>query len=397
MGCTHTQQKDPEGSSAMTDAETTLRVVIAGGGSGGHLYPGIAIAEAFLEAIPEARIRFIGAHTGIEARVLPREGWDVHLIDASRLRGGGVGVAMKGLLRMPGGIASCVGVMREFRPHLVIGVGGYASGAAMLAASLCGVPAVVQEQNAIPGMTNRVASSLSARVYTSFESAGAHFGGEKVRLLGNPIRARIRESLSQATRRRGLGEAEGPLHVLVFGGSQGARFLNENVPDVLAHVIASGAALEVVHQTGTDDVDATRERYAALGVEAEVMAYIDDMSQRYRWADVAICRSGASTVAELTTVGLPAVLVPFPLAAHDHQTANGRAVVEADGAIMIRQEEWHVETVAGELLSFARDRERLAKMAERSRAMGRPDAAAAIVRDCLALLNERDLFPGGAS
>jgi len=329
--------------------------------------------------------------------VLPKEGWNVHLIDASRLRGGGLPVALKGLFRIPGGILSCVGVFREFRPHLVVGVGGYASGAAMLAASFCGVPGVVQEQNAIPGMTNRVVSSLSARVYTSFESAGAHFGGDKVRLLGNPIRARIRESLSQATRRRGLGEAEAPLHVLVFGGSQGARFLNQNVPDALARVHASGAPLRIVHQTGTNDVESTQAAYAALGIEAEVMAYIDDMAARYRWADVAICRSGASTIAELTTVGLPALLVPFPLAAHDHQTANGRAVVEAEGALMIRQEEWHRETVAEELLGLAENRSRLAEMAENSRGMGRSSAADAIVRDCIGLLEERGLFSGGSS
>ena len=162
-------------------------------------------------------------------------------------------------------------------------------------------------------------------------------------------------------------------------------------------MIQSGAPLEIVHQTGTADVEATRESYAALGIAAEVLPYIDDMAERYRWADVAICRSGASTVAELTTVGLPALLVPFPLAAHDHQTANGRAVVEADGAIMIRQEEWHEETVANEILAVARDRNRLAVMAENSRAMGRPDAAAAIVNDCLELLDTRGSFPGGPS
>jgi UDP-N-acetylglucosamine--N-acetylmuramyl-(pentapeptide) pyrophosphoryl-undecaprenol N-acetylglucosamine transferase len=364
-----------------------LRVVVAGGGTGGHLYPGIAIAEAFLARSSDTEVRFLGAKSGIESRVLPKEGWDALFLDMARIRGGGFIVALKGILKVPVAVARSIGYFREFRPDLVVGVGGYASGAAMIAAFLLGIPRVVQEQNAVPGMTNRVAGKIADRVYTSFPSAEPHFPTKRVRCLGNPIRAAIREALMGAH-----GATETPTsvrNVLVFGGSQGARFLNQEIPSLLHALTQKGQSLRIVHQTGVREEEETRARYVALGVEAEVLPYVDDMAARYSWADLAICRAGASTLAELTAVGLPSLLVPFPYAANDHQTANARAISEAGGGITVPQETWDEAGLANQLASLFGDGSAMENMAAEAREQGRPQAAAAIAEDCVELLRER--------
>jgi len=367
-----------------TSTTSALRVVIAGGGTGGHLYPGIAVAEAFQSLVPNCEVRFIGSASGIEARVLPAEGWDVDLIEASRLRGGGLGVFLKGLWKLPLGILRCVRILRSMRPAIVVGVGGYASGAAMIAAALCRIPRVVQEQNAIPGMTNRVLGKIANRTYLSFPEAQEHFPDGKSVLVGNPIRKSICDALAAVETDR---ETNAPLNLLIVGGSQGARFLNENIPGLVGALQSSGIDVNVTHQTGVADEKVTRGRYEASGLTAEVKPYISDMAAAYSWADLVICRAGASTVAELTTVGLPALFVPFPYAAYDHQTANARAVVAAGGGLLFQQSDWEEGAVKEALSTLITDAEVLAEMGARSKEMGRPEAAENVVKDALDLVS----------
>ena len=357
-------------------------VVVAGGGTGGHLYPGIAIAEALLDADPTVHVHFIGAEGGLEARVLPREGFEHTLLPATRLRGGGLVVMLRGLARLPMSIARAMSVLRRLRPGAVVGVGGYASGAAVLAATLLRIPVVVQEQNAIPGMTNKLAGRLARRVYVSFEAARAFFPAGRSDLVGNPIRRGIRASLAEVSP---SGRESATVRLLVFGGSQGARFLNERVPELVGLLAQGGLELRVVHQTGLAERDATAARYEALGIDADVRPYIEDMAREYADADLAICRSGASTLAELTAVGLPAVLVPFPFAAHDHQAANAQAVAASGGAIMVRQGDWDAAKIANEIGELLARRESLGAMATSARALGRPEAADRIATDVLSI------------
>lgn len=371
-----------------------LRIAIAGGGTGGHLYPGIAIAEAFKQRDPRTDVRFVGSTTGIEAKVLPREGWPAHLLPASRLRGGGPWVFATGAAKIPVGIASCVRFFLDFHPHLVIGVGGYASGAAMIAAALCNIPRVVQEQNAVPGMTNKVTARLSERVYTNRGASAAPFGDTPVRPFGNPIRKSIRESLLKARGQRSRPVPGSNFRFLVVGGSQGARFLNQHVPDLVAECVRRGQTIQVVHQTGTTDLESTRKEYEDRRISADVRAYIDDMATAYAQADLVICRAGASTLAEITAMGLPALLVPFPFAAHDHQTANARLLHQAGAARMITQQEWNTQTVADIVQEFATQPLVWAQMAKRSAEIGNPDAANEIVNDCIELLFQSGALDG---
>lgn len=349
--------------------DAALLVLIAGGGTGGHLYPAMAIGEAL--AARGVRVHYVGSTAGIEARVLPRSGLDHTLLPSARLRGGGPLVAARGVWGLLRSVGQALTLLRSLRPAVVVGAGGYASGAAVIAAWLLRVPVVVQEQNAVPGLTNKVAGRLASRVFVSFAPAVGSFPTGRAEVAGNPIRRGIREALVDAGGGRGL---------LVFGGSQGARFLNEQVPALVARL-----GVPVLHQTGPADVEATRARYAALGVEADVRPYIDDMAAAYASASLAICRAGASTIAELLAVGLPAVLVPFPHAAHDHQAANARVLDEAGAAIMIRQEEWDLDAVARRIRALLADPARLASMGGAARSLAHPDAADRIATAVLAL------------
>ncbi|NUN15256.1 MAG: undecaprenyldiphospho-muramoylpentapeptide beta-N-acetylglucosaminyltransferase [Myxococcales bacterium] len=367
-----------------------LRIVIAGGGTGGHLYPGIAIAEAFKQHDPRTDVRFIGSTTGIEAQVLPREGWQSHLLPASRLRGGGPWVFARGAAKIPVGIASCIRFFLDFRPQLVIGVGGYASGAAMLAAALCDIPRVIQEQNTIPGMTNRITARLSERVYANQGVVSEWFGDTPIRTFGTPIRHSIRESLLRARGQRLRPTAGSPFRILVVGGSQGAQFLNQQVPELVTECIRRSQGIAVVHQTGVKDLDTTRKEYEKRNISADVRAYINDMAEAYTNADLILCRAGASTLAEITAVGLPALLVPFPFAAYDHQTANAHTLQRAGAARVVEQSRWETAHVADIIVELATHPLQWSQMAKRSLEIGNPDAANQIVNDCIELLSRLD-------
>lgn len=356
------------------------RVVLAGGGTGGHLFPGLAVIEELRRRRPSIEVLFVGTERGIEARLIPARGERLELLDVAPLKGQSKLKLLKSVGLLPRAMGQATGILRSFRPDLVIGVGGYASGPMLAAAAALGVPTAILEQNVHVGLTNRLLSPLVGRAYVSFDETAERFRDGRVRVAGNPIR---KELVAAATRARidPLGFESRSNDVLVIGGSQGARALNQGVPEALARAGLGERGIRVVHQTGESMREEVTERYARLGVDAEVVPFISDMAGAYQSAALVIARAGASTVAELCAVGRPSVLVPFPYAADDHQTKNARAL-EAEGAtVTVAESELEPESFGTLLRELLDAPERRKAMAEAARRHGRPDAAANIVDD----------------
>jgi len=366
------------------------RALIAGGKTGGHLYPGIAVAEEILARNPSAAVTFVGTQDGIESRILPKLGYTLETITVSRLKGGGVMGRIAGLLRVPVAMIQTCRLLRQYKPEVVLGVGGYASGPALLMAWLCRYPTAIQEQNAHAGITNRILGRIVRRIYLGFEAAGRQFAGRSTLATGNPIRRALVDALLNSKDETMPAQSDVALRVLVFGGSQGARFLNERVPELLSSLKDAHPEmqLQVTHQTGLNDVEATTARYndTSLASSVTVLPYIEDMPSAYAESDVAICRAGALTVAELTAVGLPCLLVPFPFAADNHQEANAKVLVDAGAARMMTQAEWDPEAAISWLSELAADRARLQTMSNAARSAAQPEAAAAVVDDLETML-----------
>jgi UDP-N-acetylglucosamine--N-acetylmuramyl-(pentapeptide) pyrophosphoryl-undecaprenol N-acetylglucosamine transferase len=351
-----------------------MLVIIAGGGTGGHLFPGIAVAEELQARGHE--VRFVGTARGIEAKVCPRDGWPLDLIDVAGLKGGGILGILRGLLRVPRAILQSRRILKAHKPNLVVGVGGYASGPMVLAAALAGVPTAILEQNSVPGFTNRVLGKLVRQVFGAFEAAARFFPKKKYRLVGNPVRKKVRTGLAAVTG----GDVPLPERgLLVVGGSQGAHAVNELVAEAMNVLKSRGSAPALVHQTGETDRAPIAERYAKAGIPADVRAFIDDMATAYRRARLAVTRAGASTLAELTALGVPALLIPFPQAADDHQTVNARELAEHGAARLLPQKDTTAVALADAIAALLADENALARMAEASRALARPDAHREIV------------------
>ena len=343
-------------------------VLILAGGTGGHIFPGLAVAAALrMRGVPVA---WLGADGGMETRLVPQDGIDIETIAVAGVRGKGIGK----LLMLPFALVSSVRaaekVLRRRKPRAVVSFGGYAAGPGGLAARLAGVPLLVHEQNRAPGLTNRVLSKLAQVVMTGFPGT---FDGERV--VGNPVREEI-----AALPARGLAPGI-PLKLLVLGGSQGARALNEAVPKALSRLPAG--AFEVRHQCGERMLDDTRRAYADAGFDIEPTAFIADMADAYRWADVVVCRAGALTLAEVCAAGVPSILVPFPQAVDDHQTRNAEYLVVRDAAVMIPQTDALADLLLAQLLVFAADPARLVGMGQAARRLAMPDAASRVAEAVL--------------
>jgi len=365
------------------------RVIVAGGGTGGHLFPGIAVVEELRRRLgspepaaaspPGVEVLFVGTARGIEARVIPAMGERLELLEVAPLKGRRPVELLRGLGVLPGAALRAGSLVRSFRPDLVIGVGGYAAGPMLAAAAALGVPTALLEQNAHVGLTNRLLAPLVGRAYVAFEETRGRFPRGRVRVVGNPVR---REFVEAA--RRALIDPDGfearARHVLVMGGSQGAQALNDIVPGALADAGVAATGLRVVHQSGPAMRDEVEALYRDLGVPAEVVSFIDDMSAAYAQAALVVARAGATTVAELCAVGRPSVLVPYPYAADDHQAKNAGAL-EAAGATRCVREHDLPRTLAGTLRELLGDPAARRAMAEAARRHGRPEAAAAIVDD----------------
>lgn len=352
------------------------RLLIAGGGTGGHLFPGVAIAEELRARHPDAEIRFVGTRRGIEARVLPELGWDLELIEVSGLKTVGALGALRGLFRLPRALWQARRVIKRFAPDAVIGVGGYASGPVVLMARLRGIPTAICEQNSIPGLTNKILGRIARVVFLSFSESRRYFKPKKIVMSGNPVRRDLVQKLLAA--QPGARERVG---VLVCGGSQGAVAVNELASRALI-ALAQEHPVAIVHQTGEKDLAATEQRYAQAGVAATCSAFIKDMATAYQQADVIIGRAGATTVAELAIAGKPAVFIPYPFAADNHQVTNAREMADAGAALMFEQATLTADKLADALRPLLGDAALRARMGAQMKALAKPDAAATVVDWC---------------
>ncbi len=359
----------------MTAVHTSRTLMIMAGGTGGHIFPALSVAD--YARAQGWNVVWLGARNGMEARIVPAKGYTMAWIRFSGLRGRGI-VPMALLpLNLLVALWQSARAIFAHRPAVVLGMGGYVAFPGGLMARLLMRPLVVHEQNSIAGLTNRVLSRVADTVLVAFPKA---FGSRsKVEWTGNPVREDIAAIAPPEQR---FGDRTGPLRLLVLGGSQGAAALNDIVPKAVA-LIPVSTRPHVTHQSGAAHVDTVRANYQGANVEADLLAFIDDMAARYASADLLICRAGASTIAELAAAGVPSVLIPFPFAVDDHQTHNARFLADRGGAMLIPQSELTPEKLAEVLTQL--DREKLLAMARAARAAGKPDATQAVAEACMRL------------
>jgi len=360
-------------------------MIIAGGGTGGHLFPGIAIAEEFLKRDPANRVLFIGTKRGLEQRVLGNLGYPLETLKVEGIKGRGPLKVVSSLLKIPGSLRDSFRILRAFEPDLVIGVGGYASGPAVLAARLAGIPTAIAEQNAFPGLTNRILGHIVHRIFVSFQDSSRWFPAGRTQLTGNPIRASL-----MAGNGRDLGhKTDTPFTLLIFGGSQGAHAINRVVMEALESLAPARERIRFIHQTGEQDRETLERAYREKGFAAEVSAFITDMAAAYGAADLLICRAGATSIAEITAGGKAALLIPFPFAVNDHQTKNAELLVRAGAAELIPEKGLEGPMLAARIERLMSRPEEIRRMEKASAALGNTRAAADIVDACLKLVNNR--------
>lgn len=359
------------------------RLMIAGGGTGGHLFPGIAVAEEFVRRNPETETLFVGTGRPVEVEVLKSRNLPARSITAAGLKGKTIFDRLKSMSKLPVGLWQSVSVIREFRPDLVFGVGGYVSGPLCLASRLLGVPSAIHEQNSVPGMTNKLLGRLVDLVFISFESTGSFFPAEKTHLTGNPIRREIADCVGREKKERN------GFTLLVSGGSQGAEAINKAVIEAMPLIRERTPDLSIVHQTGKGDYESIRGRYEAMGINAEVSPFISDMERVYMNADLIVCRAGALTVAEVAATRTPAVFIPLPTAADNHQEINALSLKEAGAAEILLQKDMTGKSLAETVIRLSADRSTLKRMSEAAARAAMPDAVTKICDICTNYLADK--------
>lgn len=350
-----------------------MRVLIAAGGTGGHIYPGIAVAKEILRRHPDSEVQFVGTARGLENKLVPQAGFELSIIDSGGLKNVAIAARARGLLVLPKSLRQARALLKSFQPDIVIGAGGYVSGPVLLAAALRKLPTLVMESNALPGWTNRVLARFIDKAAVSFEAALPFFRGKGV-VTGNPVRREffeIPDKQSDPTR----------LAVLIFGGSQGAHAINEAMVAALPLMGEVKNKLRVTHQTGEGDYAKTVSGYVSEGwsEQANVRKYIDDMVTAFAEVNLVVCRAGATTTAELIAAGKASLMIPFPFAADDHQRKNAEAMESAGAANMILQQNLSPQRLAEEIKRLANDPERVTVMGHAARRLSRGDAAAQVV------------------
>jgi UDP-N-acetylglucosamine--N-acetylmuramyl-(pentapeptide) pyrophosphoryl-undecaprenol N-acetylglucosamine transferase len=346
-----------------------MRVIIAGGGSGGHIFPAISIAEEILRRSPRNKVLFVGTKKGMEEKILSKRGYALEFISSAGIVGTGLIKSLKGVAFALKGLFDSLRIISGFNPDLVLGVGGYASGPVVLAALFLWIPTAICEQNSIPGITNRVLGRFVKRVFVSFEESVRFFPRRKTIVVGNPVRSDILAQKGHVWMRNGFT-------VLVFGGSQGAHRLNLSVPKAFG--ILGRKDISLIHQTGDKDLEDVKKTYEWYGIRAEVLPFIEDIGAAYRSADLVIGRAGAGTIAEITAIGIPSILIPYPFSAYNHQLENARILEKAGAAVVIQDKDAVPEKLA-EVLNNLLERDKLNDMKERVKNLGKPNAAREIV------------------
>lgn len=363
-----------------------MRMIIAGGGTGGHLFPGIAIAEEFLKRNEKNKVLFIGTKRGIESRLLDKFGYELKKIDVEGVKGRGMKALIKGAYQIPKSLWQSARILKQFQPDIVFGVGGYASGPAVLAAYLMNIPTAIAEQNAAPGVTNKILGRFVDKIFITYAQTQNCFSKKKVVLSGNPVRA------SFAVERIQTKEKKNCRQLLIFGGSQGAEAINKSVMEMLPQLQSMKDRIRIVHQTGLKQMEEVKKAYRQSGIEAVVTDFIIDMSGAYAQADLIICRAGATSLAEITVAGKAAVLIPYPWAANDHQLKNALAMSDAGAAVVIIEKELSGEKLFGVIDNILRDGEKLRRLEENSARLGKVEAAATIVDVSVQLVTKKNQY-----
>ena len=356
-----------------------MRIVIAGGGTGGHIFPAISIAEEIMKWSDDNEVLFVGTNNGMEKDLIPSLGFNLEIINSRGIIGKGFMYKIKSMISALNGIFSSFSILRSFQPDLVLGVGGYVSGPTVLSAYLSFIPTAICEQNTVPGVTNRILSKFTRKIFVTFKDSKDYFPEKKVVVTGNPLRSRlIEKSLIKEEKKPGF-------NVFIMGGSQGATKLNILIPGALAELKKKD--LKVVHQTGRNNMEEVTDRYKELGLNAEVHTFIDDIAEYYRNSDLIISRSGAGAISEITAFGKASLLIPYPHAAHNHQYLNARFMENAGASVVIKEEDITEQYLTGNIQEILRDN-RLTAMSEASRKLAKPDAAKEIVEQLYSLVGK---------
>jgi len=354
------------------------RIIFAGGGTGGHLFSGIAVAEEMKRRDPNSEILFVGTPFGLEKEIVPKSGFRLELIRATPLKGAGTLARIKSLLRLPKAYAQSKKILKAFKPNLVIGIGGYASGPMTLAAHFSKIPTAIIEQNSIPGFTNRHLGRFADRIFISFRNAAKYFDPKKTVFSGNPTR-RL-EGLPAAS------QSSDRFCIFIMGGSQGAHALNAALEAALPLLLDAKTRLSFIHQTGPNDLEAVRLAYQKHGYQAEVFDFRQDLGPAYAQSRLMICRAGAGTITELQNKSKAGILVPYPFAADDHQFYNAKDMVDAGAAVLILNKDLNGEVVADRIRHFLDHPEEIQAMEAKARALSKPQAAAQVLDSCIALV-----------
>ncbi len=376
--------------SALNNTESGVigsrKIVIAGGGTGGHLFPGIAIAQEFMSRNPDNTILFVSTGNPFEKSALSRAGFRMEVITAAGVKGLGRWKQLKSIVTIPQGIMGSIRILKNFKPDLVVGVGSYAAGPVVMAAWLMRKKIVLHEQNILPGITNRLLAPFADRIYVSFRDTRANFNSKKVRLTGNPVREEILiRGKQSATSAPGPDQ---PFTILVIGGSQGAHSINMTVIEALKYLRQKDRYC-FLHQTGPVDAIEVKTAYQRYGIASTVKRFFQNMGHRYQQADLIICRAGATTVAEVTAVGKSVIFIPFPFAADNHQVLNARSLAQDGAAEMILQKDLNGRMLAEKIEYYASHPQALGLMASKAKNFGKPQAAREIVDDSYALMGDK--------
>ena len=371
-----------------------MRVVITGGGTGGHLFPGIALAQGLRTQLPNSEILFIGTSRLLDQDTLAKSGFKLATLHCGGVKGLGLAAKLRSFFGLPRAIWQARRMLAEFKPNLVFGVGGYVTGPVLLAAKSLSIATAIHEQNSVPGLANRLAGKLVDRIFISIP-CDPPFPPAKTIQTGNPVRESIiLAGERQVKKRREQGErSKSQFCLLVLGGSQGAHAVNLLVTDAVRILVNKGVSLRVIHQSGKTDENEVRARYEQANLRAEVSAFIQDMAAAYESADFVISRAGATTLAELAIMGLPALLVPYPFAADNHQAKNGSYYARKGGCVVFEEHALSAEKMAEHLESLLHNPSYLQEMATGMRTMGEPQATEQLIKACLALAAQTIVAP----
>jgi UDP-N-acetylglucosamine--N-acetylmuramyl-(pentapeptide) pyrophosphoryl-undecaprenol N-acetylglucosamine transferase len=363
-----------------------IRIIIAGGGTGGHLFPAIAIAQEFMARDPENKVIFVSTGNPFELSVLDKAGFTLEKITAEGIKGRGLLRQLRSMWKIPMGIFESMRIIKNFKPDLVMGVGSYAAGPVAIGAWFMRKKLILHEQNILPGITNRILSRFADRIYVSFKNTKANFNPGKVVYTGNPLRKEfMRKAKENKDQNTATSAKDYTFTVLILGGSQGAHSINKAVINALEH-FREKHNFYFIHQTGKQDEAKVKKAYKDQGILCMVKSFFDDMPQQYQMADLIICRAGATTVAELAAVGKGVIFIPFPFAADNHQVLNARTFTEVGAAEMILQKDLTGSVLAQRIEYYASNKKALEVMATRAKSLGKPDAAKIIVNDCYKLI-----------